>query len=68
MGFDPPLLGEVHEVIIQLEGPVGDVAFDDFQKELKKCIKTTLHNIQDGAYGNQKLNVKATKKETKPKP
>ena len=55
-------------MIIQLEGPVGDVAFDDFQKELKKCIKTTLHNIQDGAYGNQKLNVKATKKETKPKP
>jgi hypothetical protein len=68
MGFDPPGLGEVHEVCIELEGPVGENAFRKFEQELKKCIKQTLGSIQDADFGNKPLKVKKTKAETKPKP
>jgi hypothetical protein len=68
MGFDPPQLGEVHEVSIELEGPVGEVAFRKFEQELKKCIKDHLGGVQDADHGNAKLKVKKRKAETKPKP
>jgi hypothetical protein len=68
MGFDPPVLGEVHEVSIELEGPVGDAAFQKFEAELKKCIKQHLGGITDADHGNAKLKVKKTKAQTKPKP
>ena len=53
---------------IELEGPVGETAFREFEKELKKCIKTTLGGIKDADFGNKPLKVKKTKAETKPKP
>ena len=68
MGFDPPGLGEVHDVSIELEGPVGETAFRKFEKALKDCIKQNLGSIQDGDFGNKPLKVKKTKAETKPKP
>lgn len=67
MGFDPPGLGEVHEICIELQGPVGETAFRDFEKAVKKCIKD-LGDLTDGAFGGAKLKVKKTKAQTKPKP
>jgi hypothetical protein len=39
MGFDPPGLGEVYEVCIELAGPVDATAFQQFEKDLQACIK-----------------------------
>jgi hypothetical protein len=39
MGFDPPGLGEVYVVCIELAGPVDPTAFKKFEDELKACIK-----------------------------
>lgn len=61
MGFDPPLLGEVHEVSIELEGPVSDQAFKDFYKVISDAIK----KLKDPP---NNLKAKKTKAATKPKP
>jgi len=39
MGFDPPGLGEVYEVCIELAGPVDAATLKTFEDELKACIK-----------------------------
>jgi hypothetical protein len=62
MGMDPVQQTEVYEVTVQLEGPVGETAFDDFQK----AVTTFIHQarkIQDkdhlDANGHpQKLSVR----------
>ena len=67
MGFDPPQLGEVYEVCIQLEGPVNDPnAFVKFEQDLKQCIKK-LGTINDPTSPTGKLRVKRTKGEVKEK-
>jgi hypothetical protein len=67
MGFDPPGLGEVYEVCIELEGPVDANAFRNFEQELKKCIKQTLGQIADPTSPTGKLHVKKKKAEVKVK-
>ncbi len=67
MGFDPPVLGEVYEVCIELEGAVDENAFKEFEKELKKCIKTHLGQIVDPTSPTGKLRIKRTKAEVKVK-
>jgi hypothetical protein len=64
MGFDPPGLGEVYEVCIELSGPVEIGAFKKFEQELRKCIKDMLSQIDDPQSG-AKLHVKKTKAEFK---
>lgn len=67
MGFDPPGLGEVYEVCIELEGPVSQAAFDKFEQELKKCLKQHLAGIADPTSPSGKLNIKKKKAEVKVK-
>ncbi len=67
MGFDPPGLGEVFEVCIELAGPVDPNAFTKFEQELKKCIKQSLGGIADPTSPTGKLQVKKTKAEVKVK-
>ena len=67
MGFDPPGLGEVFEVCIELEGPVDPNAFMNFEQELKKCIQQHLGGIADPTSPSGKLNVKKKKAEVKVK-
>ena len=66
MGFDPPVLGEVYEVCIELEGAVDPNAFKDFEKELKKCIHD-LGQINDATSPTGKLRVKRVKAHVKVK-
>jgi hypothetical protein len=67
MGFDPPGLGEVYEVCLELEGPVDPNAFKNFEQELKKCIKQALGGIADPTSPTGKLRVRRTKGEVKVK-
>lgn len=67
MGFDPPGLGEVYEVCIELEGPVDVNAFKKFEQELKNCIKQVLGQIPDPTSPSGKLHVKKKKAEVKVK-
>jgi hypothetical protein len=38
MGFGPPGKKQYHEVCVELKGPVGQKAFEEYKKKMRKCL------------------------------
>ncbi|HYB43033.1 MAG TPA: hypothetical protein VEL75_14745 [Candidatus Methylomirabilis sp.] len=69
MGMDPVQPVEVYEVTVQLEGPVGAGAFDDFEKAIHKFVHDA-RKITDPDHLNsggqpKKLKVRVTRTATR---
>jgi hypothetical protein len=60
MGMDPVKPGEMCEVTIVLEGPVGVPALDAFKALIDQAVKHACQ-IPDPTHGNAKLNARQTR-------
>jgi hypothetical protein len=60
MGMDPVKPGELCEVTIVLEGPVGGKALASFRTAIDKAINDA-NQIPDPDHGNAKLRVRLTR-------
>lgn len=66
MGMDPVKQDEVYEVTVQLEGPVGEKALEDYEKELNDFVKKA-RLIQDAGHSNNKLKARKGRSGVRPK-
>lgn len=60
MGMDPVKPGEMCEVTIVLEGPVGLPALDEFKALIDQAVKDAC-KVLDTTHGNAKLKARQTR-------